>query len=69
MFSNYRPPDHPAPRALLVRSLISVEITPSELYRLIRSLEDEALVAIEDGRDDYADFLFRRIAELREAGR
>ena len=72
MFSAYRQPDPvaaPAPRALLVRSPIAVELTPSELHRLIRSLEAEALGAVEIGLDDYADFMFRRIAELREAGR
>ena len=62
-------PDRTAPRALLVRSLIPIEITASELHRLIRSLEAEALAAADIGLDDYADFLFRRCAELREAGR
>jgi hypothetical protein len=57
------------PRALLVRRLIAVEITPAELHRLVLSLETDALTAIDDGRDDYADYLLRRCAELREAGR
>jgi hypothetical protein len=61
--------DRFAPRALLHRSLISVELTASELHRLIRSLEAEATAAAEFGLDDYADFLFRRVAELREASR
>jgi hypothetical protein len=63
------PADRFAPRAQLVRSLILVELTASELYRLIRSLEAEAVAAADIGMDDYADFLFRRVAELREAGR
>jgi hypothetical protein len=58
-----------APRALLVRRLITVELTPAELHRLVRSIEADALAAIEDGKNDYADFLFRRVAQLREAGR
>ena len=62
-------PDRTASRALLVRPTITLEITPSELFRLIRSLEVEALAAADIGLDDYADFLLRRCAELREAGR
>jgi hypothetical protein len=78
MFGTYRlpPPPQPeaapsrfTPRALLRRSLISIEVSPSELYRLIRSLEAEAVAAAEIGLDDYGDYLFRRVAELREAGR
>jgi hypothetical protein len=46
--------------------MITVEVSPSELHRLIRSIEAEA---IEDGRDDYGDFLLTRAAQLREAGR
>jgi hypothetical protein len=72
VFTAYRQPEPaaaPAPRALLVRPLIAIEITPSELYRLIRSLEAEAVMAADIGLDDYGDFLFRRVAELREAGR
>jgi hypothetical protein len=61
--------DRTAPRALLRRSMISVEVSPSELHRLIRSIEAEAVEAIEDGRDDYGDFLLRRVAELRESSR
>jgi hypothetical protein len=66
---NFFDPDRFAPRALLVRPRVAVELTAAELYRLIRSLEAEAVAAAEIGMDDYADFLFRRIAELREAGR
>lgn len=58
-----------APRALLVRSLIPVALTASELHRLISSLEAEAVAAADAGLDDYADFLFRRVAELREVAR
>jgi hypothetical protein len=61
--------DRFAPRALLLRTMVTVELTSSELYRLIKSLEIEAEAAIENGQDDYADFLLRRVAELREAGR
>ena len=69
MFAPPAQPDRTAPHALLVRSLISVELTASELHRLIRSLEVTALAAADIGLDDYADFVFRRVAELREAGR
>jgi hypothetical protein len=60
-----------APRALLRRPPgISLELTPFELSLLIEALEDRALRAAEDpDLVDYADFLFRRVAELREAGR
>jgi hypothetical protein len=58
-----------APRALLVRPLIRLEVTPSELHRFIRMLEAEAVAELGEGRDDYADFLLRRVAELREASR
>ena len=58
-----------APRALLHRRLILVELTPSEHHKLIQLLEAEAEQAIADGLDDFADFVLRRIAELREAGR
>jgi hypothetical protein len=59
-----------APRVLLSRRhRIAIEVSPSELHRLIKSLENEAIEAIEDGRDDYADFVLLRCAELREAMR
>jgi hypothetical protein len=58
-----------APRSLAARTLIPVEITPRELHRLIRILEDEAVKAADDPDQlDFADFLFQRIAVLREAG-
>ena len=65
----YSPSDRFTPRALLSRPLISVEITASELYRLVSSLEAEAERANSRGEDDFADYLYRRCAELREAGR
>jgi hypothetical protein len=58
-----------APRALPDRKKIPIEVTPFELHRLIRSIEAEAMAAIDEGKDGYADFLFVRVAELREAGR
>jgi hypothetical protein len=59
-----------APRSLLRREKISVQLTPHELCLLIEGLELRARAAAEDEQQvDYADFLFRRCAELREAGR
>jgi hypothetical protein len=58
------------PRALLRRSLITVKVTPLELSALIELLETRATVAADHSDQcDFADFLFCRIAELREAGR
>lgn len=63
-------PDRSAPRALLRRSLISVDVTPSELSLLIETLNAKAVRAAEAFEQvDFADFLFRRVAELREAFR
>jgi hypothetical protein len=63
-------PDRTTPRALLRRSLISLAVTPSELSLLIEALNAKAVRAAEDpDQIDFADFLFRRVAELREAGR
>jgi hypothetical protein len=63
-------PDRFAPRALLHRSLISVQVAPSELSLLIEMLTAKALRAAEDPEQvDFADFLFRRVAELRDAFR
>lgn len=57
-----------APRASLARPSISIALTPSELYSLIEALESKASRAAEDANQiDYADYAFRRIAELREA--
>lgn len=58
-----------APRALLRRPKLAVELTPSELHILIAALEQRATAAADDGIDDFADFLFCRIAELRETAR
>jgi hypothetical protein len=67
---NHIAPDRLAPRALLRRSLISAQVTPSELSLLIETLTAKALRAAEDPEQvDFADFLFRRVAELREAFR
>jgi hypothetical protein len=61
---------HFAPRSLVIRPLIRLEVTPFEHAGLIAWLEARALHAAEDpAQIDYADYLFRRIAELREAAR
>jgi hypothetical protein len=52
------------------RLLIAVEITPLELSLLIEVMQARALRAADDpDQIDFADYLFRRVAELREAGR
>jgi hypothetical protein len=62
--------DRTTPRALLNRTLITVQVTASELHTLIEALETKAAKAAEDGDQiDFADFLYRRCAELREACR
>jgi hypothetical protein len=62
--------DRTAPRALFRRPLISIKVTPFELSLLIERLQARALVAADDpDMIDFADYLFGRIAELREAGR
>ena len=59
-----------APRALLRQILIPVELTSHELALLIEVLERRACQAVEDAdMVDFAQFLFDRIAQLREAGR
>jgi hypothetical protein len=58
-----------APRSLLVRETIMVLLTASELHGLIQQKEAEAVQAEAEGKVDFADFLFRRVAELREATR
>jgi hypothetical protein len=56
-----------APRALLMRSTITAEVTPFELYLLIETLQARAVHAAEDpDQCGYADHLFQRIAQLRE---
>jgi hypothetical protein len=58
------------PCALLNRTAITVRLFPSELYTLIRELEARALMAANHADTaEYADYLFCRIAELREAMR
>jgi hypothetical protein len=58
-----------APRSLLVRETIMVPLTAAELHGLIQKTEAEAVQAEAEGKLDFADFLFRRVAELREATR
>ena len=48
---------------------ILVLLTPEELHDLITLLEARATEAADADKVGYADFLFTRIAELREAGR
>jgi hypothetical protein len=62
--------DRSAPRALLVRPTINVELTPTELALLIEALTVRANRAAADPeQSDFADYLYRRVAELRQAGR
>jgi hypothetical protein len=53
----------------LVRETITVALTAAELHGLIQQKEAEAVQAEAEGKIDFADFLFRRVAELREATR
>jgi hypothetical protein len=65
-----RAADRFAPRALLSRPLITIEVTSSELSMLVEALNTRACRAAEDPEQiDFADYLFRRVAELREAFR
>ena len=65
-----RASDRFAPRALLIRPTIAIEVTPSELHMLIKALETAATRAADDvAQLDFCDYLLRRVAELREAGR
>jgi hypothetical protein len=58
------------PRSLLVRPTISAELTPHELYRLIETLSADAICAAAcPNQIGYADYLFQRIAQLRETCR
>jgi hypothetical protein len=62
--------DRLAPHALLQRSLIAVEVTPAELAAPIETLTTKTMRASDDPEQiDFADFLFCRIAALREASR
>ena len=65
-----RSADAASPRALFRRSRIAVELTSLELSMLIELLEARATIAANHSDQcDFADFLFCRVAELREAGR
>lgn len=65
-----RATDRFAPRALLQRTMLTVELTSLELSMLIELLETRATIAAHHSEQiDFADFLFRRVAELREAFR
>jgi hypothetical protein len=60
----------PAPRSLRDRQMITVSVHPIELHLLIEALDRRALeIAERPEMFDFADYLFRRIAELREAAR
>ena len=62
--------DRLAPRSLLLRPLITLEVTPAELSVLVVALNAKACRAAEDPEQmDFADYLFRRVADLREAFR
>ena len=60
---------HHPPRALLRRQTITVELTPTELYSLVRVIETDAVEAAGQNQTAYADYLLERVAQLREAGR
>jgi hypothetical protein len=58
------------PRSPLVGPMISVELTPAVLHDLVELTTARAVRAAEHaGQIGYADYLFTRIALLREAGR
>jgi hypothetical protein len=61
--------DRLVPRALLCRTLITIQVTPAELHKLIRALEDDAYSAFEGRQVDFAYYVLGRVSELREAGR
>lgn len=55
--------------ALLVCQAITVTHSASELSLLTEALEAHAVRAADDPHPcDYADYVFRRVAELRDAG-
>jgi hypothetical protein len=63
-------PDLAAPLWLLWRSLITLAVTASELSLPIETLETPALrVADDPDQIDFANYLSRRVAELREMAR
>jgi hypothetical protein len=61
---------HDAPRAVLRRQTITLEITACELHDLIEAINAKAVrAAAFPDQVGYADYLFQRVAQLREAGR
>ena len=59
-----------APRSVLRRHMIKVQLTPSEIYVLIEALEAQAERAAQCfDQTDFADYVFQRVAELRETAR
>jgi hypothetical protein len=59
-----------SPRSLLVRQTVTVELSAEELHVLISALQAEAEHAAQHfDQVGYADHIFRRVAELREAAR
>jgi hypothetical protein len=55
-------------RSWATRTLITVELSPHEVHRLIEVLDDEANRAADNpDQVGYADFLCQRVAALREA--
>ena len=59
-----------APRALLRQMMIPIEVSPLELSVLVAALERRACrVANDPDMIDFAQFLFDRVAQLREAAR
>jgi hypothetical protein len=59
-----------APHSLPTRGFITAHVTPHELHRLIRLLEVDAVRAAEDvDQIAFVDYLFQRVAALREAAR
>lgn len=65
-------PEGFAPRSLLHRRTINVALRPSELHRLIKLLEIDAMRALAcqcPAAEAGADALLERVAQLREAGR
>ena len=57
-----------APRALLRRPTVIIELTPFEAHVLIRHLESRAMRAASNpDLVDVADAMFLRVAQLREA--
>jgi hypothetical protein len=70
MIHPLRATDNVTPRALLHRTMLPVELTSHELSLLVGLLEHRAVQAAEHSDQiDFADFLFRRVAELRAAFR